>query len=155
MEKAQTLHDKVMKLLVRRYVTAEQRRRDDYGITEDDIIEVRQDISSLRFELLEIFTNNSWDVPDIEKKTQGKEHLSNMLPGISATEIPLPSLFSSGTHHQGQGNGTSYSQRFPDRFCGEFEAGDEREREWTRYLLLTGQGHRQKEDPEGVGLKIK
>ncbi|KAH8406755.1 hypothetical protein KR222_009210, partial [Zaprionus bogoriensis] len=69
MEKAQTLHDKVMKLLVRRYVTAEQRRRDDYGITEDDIIEVRQDISSLRFELLEIFTNNSWDVPDIEKKT--------------------------------------------------------------------------------------
>lgn len=73
MEKAQTLHDKVMKLLVRRYVTAEQRRRDDYGITEDDIIEVRQDISSLRFELLEIFTNNSWDVPDIEKKTQGKE----------------------------------------------------------------------------------
>ncbi|XP_017855836.1 PREDICTED: transient receptor potential protein [Drosophila arizonae] len=70
MEKAQTLHDKVMKLLVRRHVTAEQRRRDDYGITEDDIIEVRQDISSLRFELLEIFTNNSWDVPDIEKKTQ-------------------------------------------------------------------------------------
>ncbi|TDG52296.1 hypothetical protein AWZ03_001126 [Drosophila navojoa] len=70
MEKAQTLHDKVMKLLVRRHVTAEQRRRDDYGITEDDIIEVRQDISSLRFELLEIFTNNKWDVPDIEKKTQ-------------------------------------------------------------------------------------
>lgn len=79
MEKAQTLHDKVMKLLVRRYVTAEQRRRDDYGITEDDIIEVRQDISSLRFELLEIFTNNSWEVPDIEKKTQGKKLFSNML----------------------------------------------------------------------------
>ncbi|XP_017131327.1 transient receptor potential protein [Drosophila elegans] len=71
MERAQTLHDKVMKLLVRRYITAEQRRRDDYGITEDDIIEVRQDISSLRFELLEIFTNNSWEVPDIEKKSQG------------------------------------------------------------------------------------
>lgn len=69
MEKAQALHDKVMKLLVRRYITAEQRRRDDYGITEDDIIEVRQDISSLRFELLDIFTNNRWDVPDIEKKT--------------------------------------------------------------------------------------
>ncbi|XP_016980227.2 transient receptor potential protein [Drosophila rhopaloa] len=71
MERAQVLHDKVMKLLVRRYITAEQRRRDDYGITEDDIIEVRQDISSLRFELLEIFTNNSWEVPDIEKKSQG------------------------------------------------------------------------------------
>lgn len=58
-----------MKLLIRRYVTAEQRRRDDFGITEDDIIEVRQDISSLRFELLDIFTNNKFDVPDIEKKS--------------------------------------------------------------------------------------
>lgn len=83
MEKAQTLHDKVMKLLVRRYVTAEQRRRDDYGITEDDIIEVRQDISSLRFELLEIFTNNSWEVPDIEKKTQGKKQVQQHVDRLS------------------------------------------------------------------------
>ncbi|KAM7361813.1 transient receptor potential protein-like isoform 1-T4 [Cochliomyia hominivorax] len=67
--KAQNLHERVMKLLIRRYVTAEQRRRDDFGITEDDIIEVRQDISSLRFELLDIFTNNKFEVPDIEKKS--------------------------------------------------------------------------------------
>lgn len=60
-----------MKLLIRRYVTAEQSKRDDFGITEDDIIEVRQDISSLRFELLDIFTNNNFDVPDIEKKSAG------------------------------------------------------------------------------------
>lgn len=71
MDKALALHERVMKLLIRRYVTAEQRRRDDFGITEDDIIEVRQDISSLRFELLDIFTNNNFDVPDIEKKTAG------------------------------------------------------------------------------------
>ncbi|XP_036324202.1 transient receptor potential protein-like [Rhagoletis pomonella] len=68
-ERAQSLHDKVMKLLIRRFVTAEQRKRDDYGITEDDIIEVRQDISSLRFELLDIFQTNRFNVPDIEKKT--------------------------------------------------------------------------------------
>ncbi|XP_054730943.1 transient receptor potential protein isoform X2 [Anastrepha obliqua] len=68
-ERSQALHDKVMKLLIRRFVTAEQRRRDDYGITEDDIIEVRQDISSLRFELLDIFQTNRFNVPDIEKKT--------------------------------------------------------------------------------------
>lgn len=71
-ERAQALHDKVMKLLIRRFVTAEQRRRDDYGITEDDIIEVRQDISSLRFELLDIFQTNRFNVPDIEKKTAGE-----------------------------------------------------------------------------------
>uniref|UniRef100_A0A1A9WYZ7 Transient receptor ion channel domain-containing protein n=1 Tax=Glossina brevipalpis TaxID=37001 RepID=A0A1A9WYZ7_9MUSC len=68
-ERAQDLHEKVMKLLIRRYVTAEQRRRDDFAITEDDIIEVRQDISSLRFELLDIFQNNKFNVPDIERKT--------------------------------------------------------------------------------------
>lgn len=54
------------------------------------------------------------------------------------------------THHQGKGNGTSYSEGLSDRFCGELEAGDEREREWTRYLLLTGQSHRQEENPKGV-----
>ncbi|TMW53463.1 hypothetical protein DOY81_001461 [Sarcophaga bullata] len=70
-EKATSLHERVMKLLIRRFVTAEQRRRDDFGITEDDIIEVRQDISSLRFELLDIFTNNNMVVPDIEKKSAG------------------------------------------------------------------------------------
>lgn len=70
-DKAQSLHERVMKLLIRRYITAEQRRRDDFGITEDDIIEVRQDISSLRFELLDIFTNNKFIVPDIEKKSAG------------------------------------------------------------------------------------
>lgn len=58
-----------MRLLIRRFVTAEQSRRDDFGITEDDIIEVRQDISSLRYELLDIFTNNKFEVPDIEKKS--------------------------------------------------------------------------------------
>lgn len=68
MEKAQGMHDKVMRLLVRRYVTSEQRNRHDFGITEDDIIEVRQDISTLRFELLDIFANNKFVVPDIEKK---------------------------------------------------------------------------------------
>lgn len=81
MEKALVLHEKVMKLLIRRYVTAEQRRRDDFGITEDDIIEVRQDISSLRFELLEIFQNNNYNVPDIEKKTAAGRQAINTLAG--------------------------------------------------------------------------
>jgi hypothetical protein len=36
-----------MKLLVRRYVCDEQRKRDDFGVTEDDVMEIRQDISTL------------------------------------------------------------------------------------------------------------
>lgn len=68
MEKAQGMHDKVMRLLVRRYITTEQRNRHDFGVTEDDIIEVRQDISTMRFELLDIFKNNKFIVPDVDKK---------------------------------------------------------------------------------------
>lgn len=55
-----------MKLLVRRYVTAEQRKRDDFGITEDDVMEIRQDISSLRYELIDILRKNGMKAPEIK-----------------------------------------------------------------------------------------
>lgn len=54
-----------MRLLVRRYVTAEQRKRDDFGITEDDVMEIRQDISTLRFELIDIFNKNGMKTPNV------------------------------------------------------------------------------------------
>lgn len=54
-----------MKLLIRRYVTAEQRKRDDFGITEDDVMEIRQDISTLRFELIEILHQNGMKTPRV------------------------------------------------------------------------------------------
>ncbi|XP_053682649.1 transient receptor potential protein [Sabethes cyaneus] len=69
-EKAQRRHENVMKLLVRRYVTAEQRKRDDFGITEDDVMEIRQDISTLRYELIDIFAQNGMRTPNI-KPTDG------------------------------------------------------------------------------------
>jgi transient receptor potential cation channel subfamily C member 4 len=56
-----------MRLLIRRYVTSEQRRRDDFGVTEDDIIEVRQDISSMRFELIDILSKNGMKVAANQK----------------------------------------------------------------------------------------
>lgn len=45
---------------------AEQRKRDEVGITEDDIMEIRQDISTLRFELIDIFSNNGMKTPKID-----------------------------------------------------------------------------------------
>lgn len=55
-----------MRLLVRRFVTAEQRKRDDFGITEDDVMEIRQDISTLRFELIDILSSNGMKTPNIK-----------------------------------------------------------------------------------------
>lgn len=60
-----------MRLLVRRYVTAEQRKTEEFGITEDDVMEIRQDISSMRFEMIDIFKRNGY-------KTPVKEHDSNV-----------------------------------------------------------------------------
>lgn len=57
----------VMKLLVRRYVCDEQRKRDDFGVTEDDVMEIRQDISTLRYELIDIFNKNGMKTPVVNK----------------------------------------------------------------------------------------
>ncbi|XP_073954565.1 transient receptor potential isoform X2 [Choristoneura fumiferana] len=64
-EKARQQHEAVMRVLVRRYVTAEQRARDEVGVTEDDVMEIRQDISTLRYELIDILHNNGMKTPRI------------------------------------------------------------------------------------------
>lgn len=57
-----------MRLLVRRFITAEQRKRDDFGVTEDDVMEIRQDISTLRYELIDIFHKNGMKTPRVDSK---------------------------------------------------------------------------------------
>lgn len=60
-------HDTVLRLLIRRYVTAEQRKRDEFGITEDDVKEIRQDISSFRYDLIDILSKNGMNTPMLDK----------------------------------------------------------------------------------------
>ncbi|XP_064099738.1 transient receptor potential protein-like [Macrobrachium nipponense] len=55
-----TQYHNVARNLVRRYVTMEQRRGDEAEITEDDINEVKQDVSSFKYELLNILKINGW-----------------------------------------------------------------------------------------------
>ncbi|XP_045126101.1 transient receptor potential protein-like isoform X2 [Portunus trituberculatus] len=55
---AEQRHMNVMRLLVRRYITEQQRKADEKGVTEDDINEVKQDISTFRYELIDILKNN-------------------------------------------------------------------------------------------------
>lgn len=61
----------VIKELVKRYIMRKQQRDLDSGVTEDDLNEIKQDIASFRFELLEIFKSNKFKVDDI-KKTASK-----------------------------------------------------------------------------------
>lgn len=64
-----------MRHLVRRYVTAEQRKRDEFGITEDDVMEIRQDISTLRFELVDILRQNGMRTPDLDAKESSSMYM--------------------------------------------------------------------------------
>ena len=47
-----------MRNLVRRYVTQEQRKAENEGVTEDDVNEIKNDISAFRFELIEIMRSS-------------------------------------------------------------------------------------------------
>lgn len=51
-------YQQIMRNLVRRYVTVEQRRTEGEGVTEDDVNEIKQDISAFRCELIEILKNS-------------------------------------------------------------------------------------------------
>ncbi|KAF9424359.1 hypothetical protein HW555_000498, partial [Spodoptera exigua] len=58
----------VMRALVWRYVSAMHRKMDDEAVTEDDINELKGDVSALRYELLEVFEKNGMDVSFTDRK---------------------------------------------------------------------------------------
>ncbi|XP_030384079.1 transient receptor potential-gamma protein isoform X1 [Scaptodrosophila lebanonensis] len=54
-------YQQIMRNLVRRYVTVEQRKAESQGVTEDDVNEIKQDISAFRCELVEILKISGMD----------------------------------------------------------------------------------------------
>ncbi|RWS29242.1 transient receptor potential ion channel subfamily C trp-like protein [Leptotrombidium deliense] len=56
-------YENVMRCLVRRYITREQRKAEETGpVTEDSVNEIKQDIAGFRYELLDILFNNGMRV---------------------------------------------------------------------------------------------
>lgn len=60
-----------------RYVSTMQRLNDDSAVTEDDINEVKADISAMRYEMLEVFERNGMDISSADKKE--KSHLAKRM----------------------------------------------------------------------------
>ena len=52
---------------------SEQKKADDFGITEDDVSEIRQDINKFRFELVDILSRNNFDIGKV--RLNGKLYL--------------------------------------------------------------------------------
>ncbi|XP_076273202.1 transient receptor potential cation channel gamma isoform X2 [Rhynchophorus ferrugineus] len=108
-------YQSIMRNLVRRYVTVEQRKAENQGVTEDDVNEIKQDISAFRFELIEILKNSGMNTSTAHssmgtggKKNRQKERRLmkgfNIAPQPSTTanSSPPESLASlHGHHHEG------------------------------------------------------
>ncbi|XP_055372723.1 transient-receptor-potential-like protein isoform X2 [Condylostylus longicornis] len=60
----------IMRALVWRYVCDQHHKLEESAITEDDINEVKNDISTLKFELLEIYKQNGMDISCASQKEQ-------------------------------------------------------------------------------------
>ena len=63
----------VMRLLVRRYITAEQKKSEQSEVTEDDFNEIKQDISSFRFELIDILKDNGMKTSSVAIKQEDRQ----------------------------------------------------------------------------------
>lgn len=103
-EDRENRYTNVMRSLVWRYVTSMQRRCDDDVVTEDDINEVKSDISSMRYEMLAIFEKNGMDVSCAEKRDKSHHAAKRMkiwerrlmknfhvAPTINEDEVPQQS----------------------------------------------------------------
>lgn len=61
-----------MRALVWRYVSAMHRQAEENPVTEDDINEVKGEISAAKCELLEVLRSNGMDVSKAHLKEKGK-----------------------------------------------------------------------------------
>lgn len=61
-----------MHSLVRRYVSKKAQDNMEGGVTEDDLNEIKQDIASFRYELIEILRNNGMLTPSKTGITSSK-----------------------------------------------------------------------------------
>lgn len=76
-EDRENRYTNVMRSLVWRYVSSMHHKDEESTITEDDINEVKSDISAMRYEMLEIFERNGMDISTADKKEKGKPIMPN------------------------------------------------------------------------------
>lgn len=62
-----------MRNLVRRYVTVQQRKAESQGVTEDDVNEIKQDISAFRCEIVEILKGSGMNTSNVSGQGAGKD----------------------------------------------------------------------------------
>lgn len=72
----------IMRNLVRRYVTVQQRRAECGGVTEDDVNEIKQDVSAFRCELVEILRNSGMNTSTANAGAPGNRLRCALVPAF-------------------------------------------------------------------------
>lgn len=65
----------IMRNLVRRYVTVQQRKAESQGVTEDDVNEIKQDISAFRCEIVEMLRSSGMTTSNVSGQGAGKRKM--------------------------------------------------------------------------------
>lgn len=81
-----------MRSLVWRYVAAMHRKVEDSAVTEDDINEVKGEISAMRYELMEVFQRNGMDVSSADRKEKSEFNEQLILSSIRFNKFPAAVL---------------------------------------------------------------
>jgi hypothetical protein len=62
----------VMRALVWRYICLQHRQADTNPVTEDDVNEVKGEITAMRYELMNVLEKNGMDTSSADKKEKSK-----------------------------------------------------------------------------------
>ncbi|XP_075738423.1 transient-receptor-potential-like protein [Rhipicephalus microplus] len=68
LKKEELTYQEVMKSLVWRYVTSEQSKNEQAPVTEDDVNELKQQITSFRYDLLDVLKDNGMKINKVQRK---------------------------------------------------------------------------------------
>ena len=85
----------VMKCIVRRYITSEQKKAEEFAITEDDVSEIRQDINKFRYEMINILRHNNFVTPNVDSSSfhaggkRAKQMERRVLKGFNINTVDM------------------------------------------------------------------
>ncbi|XP_037048011.1 transient receptor potential-gamma protein isoform X9 [Bradysia coprophila] len=116
-------YQQIMRNLVRRYVTVEQRKAESQGVTEDDVNEIKQDISAFRCELVEILKGSGMNTSTASgqgaggKKNRQKER--RLMKGFNLAPPPGTGTLISNAARSGTGSVSRFigRSRSEDSVC--------------------------------------
>lgn len=61
-----------MQALIWRYVSMKHREAESAGVTEDDILEIKSELSGMKYDFLEVLRKNGMEVPSDHRKKTSK-----------------------------------------------------------------------------------